>query len=311
MKRTFIITGGNSGLGYQCAKNIALENRNNHIIIASRNLEKSKKATAEISNETGNPHLYAMPLNLASLTSVRNFCQIFEESKLPTLYGLVCNAIAGSAGKAQYTEDGFEMTFGTGHLGHFLLANLLLKNMQDTGRIVFVSSDQHNPPKFIGKISYTNAMDFAYPQTGSHTTRYSGTKLCNLYCTYEMAKRIADETNKNITVNAFNPAFMSDTGLGESAKTTMEKMAKLLAPMLARIMGLHSSAEKSGKLLAKMMTDVSFEELTSKYFDREKEVPSSELSYNKANAVNLWEESIELVKLQSEETIFALSSWKK
>ena len=228
--------------------------------------------------------------------------------KLPYLYGLVCNAIAGSAGKTQYTDDGFELTFGTGHLGHFLLTNLLLKNMQNAGRIVFVSSDQHNPPKFISKINYTDALELAYPKSNNHTTRYSGTKLCNLYCTYEMAERIKAETTKNITVNAFNPAFMADTGLGNKAKTTVEKMAKLLAPLLARAMGLNSSAEKSGKLLANMMTDASFEGLTTKYFDREKEIQSSELSYNKANSVNLWERSIELVKLQAEETIFNIQT---
>jgi hypothetical protein len=68
-------------------------------------------------------------------------------------------------------------------------------------------------------------------------------------------------------------------------------------------MGLHSSSEKSGKLLAAMMTDELFQGITGRYFDREKEVQSSELSYNKANAVNLWKQSIELVHLQPEETI--------
>ena len=303
MERTFIITGGNSGLGYQCAKNIALKNPNNYVVIASRNLDKSIKSAIDLANETNNPNLYAMTLDLASLSSVRNFCKIFEERRLPALYGLVCNAIAGSSGKAQYTEDGFEMTFGTGHLGHFLLSNLLLRDMQNNGRIVFVSSDQHNPPKFIGKIRYTDALDFAYPKEDNHVTRYSGTKLCNLYCAYEMAMRIKTETNKNITVNAFNPAFMADTGLGENAKSTSEKIAKLIAPLLARIMGLHSSSEKSGKLLAKLMTDALFEGLTGKYFDREKEIPSSELSYNKTNAMNLWERSVELTQLQKNETI--------
>jgi NAD(P)-dependent dehydrogenase (short-subunit alcohol dehydrogenase family) len=304
MERTFIITGGNSGLGYQCARNIALENPDNHIVIASRNMEKSKKSVADIIMETGNTHLYAMPLDLASLASVRDFSKTIAEGKFPALYGLVCNAIAGSAGKIAYTGDGFEMTFGTGHLGHFLLANMLLRNMQDDGRIVFVSSDQHNPPKFIGKIHYTDAFHLAYPQSSNHVMRYSGTKLCNLYCAYEMAARIKAETNKSVTVNAFNPAFMADTGLGGNVKTTGEKIAKRLAPLLARLMGLHSSSKKSGKLLAAMMTDESFQGITGRYFDREKEIQSSELSYNKANAANLWTQSIELVHLQPEETIF-------
>jgi NAD(P)-dependent dehydrogenase (short-subunit alcohol dehydrogenase family) len=264
-------------------------------------MKKSQHAATEIASETGNPHIYAMSLNLASLASVRNFCKIIENSQLPLLYGLVCNAISGSS-SIEYTEDGFEMTFGTGHLSHFLLSNLLLRNMQDNGRIVFVSSDQHNPPRFIGKIHYTDAIDFAYPKKSNHNIRYSGTKLCNLYCTYEMAVRIQNEIHKNITVNAFNPGFMADTGLGKNAKNVGEKVVKYIAPMLAYLLGVYSSAEKSGKLLADMMTGSHFEGITGKYFDREKEIPSSELSYNKANAVNLWKRSIELTQLQQQET---------
>jgi NAD(P)-dependent dehydrogenase (short-subunit alcohol dehydrogenase family) len=305
MKRTFIITGGNSGLGYQCAKNIALENPDNHIVLASRNVEKSQRAAKEIAAETDNPHVYDMSLNLASLASVREFGKAVESGGLPPLYGLVCNAIAGSS-SVKYTEDGFEMTFGTGHLGHFLLTHLLLRNMRDGGRVVFVSSDQHNPPRFIGKICYTDAIELAYPKESNHVVRYSGTKLCNLYCAYEMAARIKDETGVNITVNAFNPGFMADTGLGEKAKGAGEIIVKRIAPLLARILGTHSSAKKSGRLLAGMMTGSRFENVTGKYFDREKEVPSSELSYNRANAVNLWERSIELTQLQPQETFFKL-----
>jgi NAD(P)-dependent dehydrogenase (short-subunit alcohol dehydrogenase family) len=305
MERTFIITGGNSGLGYQCAKNIALENPNNHVVLASRNVEKSLRVAKEISGETDNPHVYAMPLNLASLASVREFGETFKNSGLPSLSGLVCNAIAGSS-PIEYTKDGSEMTFGTGHLGHFLLTHLLLRDMHDGGRIVFVSSDQHNPPRFIGKVRYTDAIDLAYPKESNHAMRYSGTKLCNLYCTYEMAARIKNETGRNITVNAFNPGFMADTGLGENAKSAGEIIVKYIAPLLAHILGTRSSAKKSGRLLAGMMTDIQYENVTGKYFDRGKEVSSSELSYSRANAVNLWERSIELTQLQQQETFFKL-----
>ncbi|MDR1416406.1 MAG: SDR family NAD(P)-dependent oxidoreductase, partial [Prevotellaceae bacterium] len=119
---TFIITGGNSGLGYQCAKNIALKSKGNHVIIASRNMKKSCQSATTLSTETGNPHLYVLPLNLASLASVREFCRTLAAMDLPPLYGLVCNAITGGSAM-KYTQDGFEQTFGVGHLGHFLLAN--------------------------------------------------------------------------------------------------------------------------------------------------------------------------------------------
>jgi NAD(P)-dependent dehydrogenase (short-subunit alcohol dehydrogenase family) len=304
-EKTFVITGGNSGLGYQCAKNIALENDNNHVVIASRNVEKSKQATTALAEETGNPHLHVLPLNLASLTSVREFCKTFVEMDLPPLYGLVCNAITGGSA-IKYTADGFEQTFGVGHLGHFLLANILSTSMCDNGRIVFVSSDQHNPSKILGQLRYTDALDLAYPKAGNHAMRYSVTKLCNLYCTYEMAERIKSETDKQITVNAFNPGFMADTGLSGSAKGFGGKLAKNVAPLLARLLGTYSDAKKSGRLLASLMTGVQWEGITGKYFDRDRECPSSELSRNKANAENLWKRSIELVGLQQNETIFTL-----
>lgn len=306
-KKTFIITGGNSGLGYQCAKNIALASEHNHVIIASRNMEKSNQSVAAISAETGNPHLYALPLNLASLESVREFCKVFRTMNLPPLYGLVCNAIAGGSAM-KYTPDGFEQTFAVGHLGHFLLANILSTAMRG-GRIVFVSSDQHNPPKILGKLSYTDALDLARPpQPVSHAMRYSATKLCNLYCTYQMAARIKSETDKRITVNAFNPGFMADTGLSGNAKGFGERLAKNIAPLLARLLGTYSDAKKSGKLLASLITGAQWEGITGKYFDRGMERPSSELSCNRINAENLWQRSIELVALQQNETIFTNSN---
>ncbi|MDR0873597.1 MAG: SDR family NAD(P)-dependent oxidoreductase, partial [Prevotellaceae bacterium] len=239
MKRTFIITGGNSGLGYQCVKNIALENVENHVVIASRNLEKSNAAAETLVRETGNPHICAMPLNLASLVSVRTFYKLFTDSNFLPLYGLVCNAVSGSGSKPVFTEDGYEMTFATGHLGHFLLANLLLKNMQNGGRIVFVSSDQHNPPRLFGSLHYTDAIDIASAKNESHNLRYSMTKLCNIYCAYEMSERLKSESDKQITINAFNPGFMADTGLSGNAKSFGEKVAKNLGPLIARFLGTH------------------------------------------------------------------------
>ena len=293
MDRTFIITGGNSGLGYQCAKNIALQSKNNTVIIASRNYEKSASAAKQLILETENANIHALLLDLSSLQSVRNFAKEFTEQIFPPLYGIVCNAISGG----DTTKDGFDMTFGTGHLGHFLLVNLLLKNMQN-GRIIFVSSDQHNPPRLISKLNYSDAIEYAFPDKKNHSTRYSFTKLCNIYCAYELSEKLESKSEKKITVNAFNPGFMADTGLAKP-KNRLEKVLKSIAPMIACLMGTRSSAKVSGKLLAEYMLDPKYEEITGKYFDRNKEVPSSKLSYNKENAINLWKRSIELIQKAS------------
>ena len=300
MDRTYIITGGNSGLGYQCAKNIALQSKENRVIIASRNYEKSVSAVQQLILETENTNIKTMLLDLSSLQSVRDFAKEFSQQNFPLLYGIICNAISGGGA----TKDGFGMTFGTGHLGHFLLVNLLLKNMQN-GRIVFVSSDQHNPPSFIAKLNYSDALDFAFPNKKNHNVIYSFTKLCNIYCTYELTEKLKTKAEKKITVNAFNPGFMADTGLAKP-KNIAEKILKNIAPLLASLMGTRSSAKISGKLLAEYMLNAKYEGITGKYFDRDKEIPSSELSYNKANAINLWERSIEMTQLKQHETIFEI-----
>ena len=297
--KTYIITGGNSGLGYQCAKNIAIHGNNNYVIIASRNSEKSIEAVRKLILETQNSHIEYMMLDLASLQSIRDFANRFSAQVFPPLCGIVCNAISG--GKS-LTKDGFNMTFGTGHLGHFLLMNLLLKNMQD-GRIIFVSSDQHNPPSLIAKLHYYDAHDFAFSNKYNHNIMYSYTKLCNIYCAYELSSKLLAETDKRITVNAFNPGFMADTGLAKP-KNAFENLIMQIAPILARLFGTRSSAIISGKLLAEYMLNSQYEGITGKYFDRDKEIKSSELSYNKENADKLWKQSIELTKLQQDETIF-------
>jgi NAD(P)-dependent dehydrogenase (short-subunit alcohol dehydrogenase family) len=173
------------------------------------------------------------------------------------------------------------------------------------GRIIFVSSDQHNPPSLIAKLHYTDALEFAYPNKNNHSVKYSITKLCNIYCAYELSAKLHAETNRNITVNAFNPGFMADTGLAKP-KNAAEKLLQHIAPLLARLLGTHSSAVLSGKLLAEYMTNDKYEGITGKYFDRGKEIPSSELSYNKANVANLWKRSVELTQLQQKETVFNL-----
>jgi hypothetical protein len=98
---------------------------------------------------------------------------------------------------------------------------------------------------------------------------------------------------------------MADTGLAKP-KNFAEKMLQKIAPLIAQLLGTKSSAEISGKFLANYMLSPDYENVTGKYFDRDKIVKSSELSYNQANALNLWKRSVELVKLTQSETIFKI-----
>lgn len=131
-KKTFIVTGGNSGLGFQCAMNIAKTNVNHTVILACRNPQKAEVAVNKLKLETDNPNIFSLTLDLASIASVRQFCSDFVKEQYPPLYGIVCNA-GFNRQPLEYTKDGFEATFGACHLGHYLLTNLLICHMQDDG----------------------------------------------------------------------------------------------------------------------------------------------------------------------------------
>ena len=313
-KRTIVITGGNSGLGYQCARNIAETSNNYTVVIACRNIEKAA-ATKRLQLETGNPHIYALKLDLASLESIRSFYEEFCHKKYPPLYSLVCNAGINNRG-VEYTKDGFEMNFGVNHLGHYLLANMLLNQMVSSGRMVFVSSDTHkpSPPLPYSAPVFKNARILAYPEKNGEDERtvamlrYPTSKLCNILCVHEMADRLAAETEKHITVNAFNPGLMTGTNFMAKPSNAVLRIAmEGLMSLLGRLIGRLGNSKKSGKALASMITEAQYEHITGKYYDRGKETESSKPSYNKTAARNLWIESAELVKLKQGETILSIT----
>ena len=312
-KRTVVITGGNSGLGYQCAKKIALNSKAYSVVIACRNPEKAMAAKKSLQQETGNSSIYALELDLASLDSIRDFCGVFYRKKYPPLYALVCNAGLGPRGD-EYTNDGFEMAFGVNHLGHYLLVNLMLKHMVSNGRIVFVSSGTHDPPNIFPYATpvFTNARQLAYPDqiqnNASILLRYATSKLCNILCAYETASRLAVETDKHITVNAFNPAIMADTNLSSISSNPVLRAAVMgFMNLFGAILGRLSNSRKSGKALSALITESQYAHSTGKYYDRGKEVKSSGPSYDKTAAKNLWIESAELVNLKQSESILSIT----
>lgn len=180
-EKTVIITGGNSGLGFECAKSISSSDQNWHTVIASRNSTKSLEAVDKIKSITGNDNLSALKLDLSSLESVRHFVNEYKESNLLPLTGLVCNA--GIMIKDdQFTKEGYELTFGVNHLGHFLLVDLLLDELVQPAKIIVVSSNLHNPDVREGRFAvakYLGGRDLAYLEKAKELSwmqRYSTSK---------------------------------------------------------------------------------------------------------------------------------------
>lgn len=97
-KRTVVITGGNSGLGYQCAKNIALESKNYTVILACRNRDKARTAVENIQRETGNPNIYTISLDLSSVESIYGSMSIHWTQKVELFYAAFVNSSSFSCG---------------------------------------------------------------------------------------------------------------------------------------------------------------------------------------------------------------------
>lgn len=293
--KTIIITGANSGLGFECARNIAGSSPDHRVILACRNMAKAEQAKAKIVESSGNSDVHAMELDVSSLASVRAFVKRYNEDGYSSPYGLVCNAgIMGA--NVGLTPEGFDLVFATNHLGHFLLTNLLLPFMLPTGRVVMVSSDMHSPPG--PKLVWPGVDALAHPdkKLSGNRNRYSYSKLCNLYFTYELCARLK-RTKSTITVNAFNPGLMTDTNFAPDKSRFTPIFLKMVSDRVGSLV-------KSGAALAELLTEPQYGHISGKYYDRStEERQSSPLSYDEENALELWNMSAGYTKLKQDETL--------
>ncbi|EAZ90743.1 SDR family NAD(P)-dependent oxidoreductase [Crocosphaera chwakensis] len=315
--RTVIISGANNGLGYACAKELAL-NKDIYLVLACRNKEKAEKAVEQLKNLSNNNQIEAIILDLASLQSVRQFEAEFAQKNLPPLRIIICNAGVQFIQRRTYTEDGMETTFAVNHLGHFLLVNLLLKHLKSPGRIIFVSSDTHDPSKITG-MPAPNFQDpdlLAHPELDSTLkdksasdigrTAYTTSKLCNILCAYELSRRLEKQglsTEEHpITVNVFSPGLMPGTGLAQDYPPLAKIVWDYILPLFSFFPKINSP-QQSGQALAKLVEDPLLRQVTGKYFSGLQMIESSQESYDVEKARQLWDKSLELAGLSKDEVI--------
>lgn len=281
MMKNVMITGANSGLGFESAKKIAKASQDFRLILACRNMEKAEFARQEIIEISGNQNVVCMELDTASLALVERFVRDYVQSGYGPVYALLCNAgISGT--HTGVTEDGFDVIFQTNHLGHFFLTNLLLPHMEENGRIFATSSDMHDAPGRKMEWPGTDKLAHPDPSLAGDTIRYSYSKLCNLYFVYELARRL--EGSSKVAVNAFNPGLMKTNFMPlnraaiEAVKLTMPKR--------------FGDLEKSSDALAELVTSETLVKGSGLYYDRSiHPCSSSALSYDVDNAEELWRES--------------------
>ncbi|XP_046528866.1 dehydrogenase/reductase SDR family member on chromosome X [Equus quagga] len=204
--RVAIVTGGTDGIGYSTAKYLARLGM--HVIIAGNNEDKADEAVRKIKGETLNDRVEFLYCDLASMQSIRRFVQKFQRKRIP-LHVLVNNAGVMMVPQRK-TVDGFEEHLGLNYLGHFLLTNLLLDTLRDSGspgrsaRVVTVSSATH----YVGEL---NLGDLQGSRSYSPHGAYAQSKLALVLFTYHLQGLLAAQGSP-VTANVADPGVV-DTDL--------------------------------------------------------------------------------------------------
>ncbi|ORA16847.1 SDR family NAD(P)-dependent oxidoreductase [Mycobacterium asiaticum] len=220
--RTVVVTGANTGIGYHTAAELAF--RGAHVVLAVRNLEKGNTALARIIAVKPDADITLQELDLGSLASIRRAAQALRAS-YPRIDLLINNAGVMWTPK-QVTEDGFELQFGTNHLGHFALTGLLLDHLLAVrgSRVVTVSSLGH---RLRAAIHFD---DLQWERSYSRVGAYGQSKLANLLFTYELQRRLADAAAPTLAVAA-HPGG-SNTDLSRNLPGIVQPIKAVLAPLL-------------------------------------------------------------------------------
>ena len=280
-----IVTGANSGLGFETAK--ALAKKNARVIMTCRNMIKGNKAFSIIKKDFPDAKVELMQLDLANLDSVKEFAKNFK-GKYDELHLLINNAGVMMPPYSK-TADGFELQIGTNHLGHFALTGLLLDVLKKTegSRIVSVSSIAHKA----WKIQFE---DLNFEKSYNKTRAYGQSKLANLLFTYELQHKLEKSGVATIAV-------ASHPGWTQTDLQRHSGMAQFLNPLL----GQKQEQGAWPTLMAATHPEVKGAEFYGPQGFMEmkghpKKVKSNAKSHDKEVAARLWKLSEELTGIKFE-----------
>lgn len=284
--RTMIVTGANSGLGYETT--LALVKKGAKVIMACRSMTKANQAKEEIQQQVPNADLEVMEIDLSSLKSVRKFAEDYL-SMYDSLDVLINNA-GVMAPPYSKTEDGFELQLGANYLGHFLLTGLLLETLSKTpqSRVVTLSSLVHKD----GKINFD---DLQSEKKYDGMKAYAQSKLACLIFSYELQRRLQKAKIHHTISTASHPGI-ADTELSRNMPKIIYFVAKYtIAPFFT-----HSPSEGAKPTVLAAIGEAKggdyfgptgFKEMKGKAG----KASSTELSKDENVAKQLWEISEKLV----------------
>jgi NAD(P)-dependent dehydrogenase (short-subunit alcohol dehydrogenase family) len=275
-----IVTGGNSGIGKEAALEIARQGA--HVVIAARNPTKAAAAVDEIvANADARGRVETIPLDLASLASVRAFADAFtaQHDRLDILL----NNAGVVLRKRIETVDGHETQFQVNHLGHFLLTNLLYGPLARAApaRVINVSSYAHSTAR--GGLDFDD-LDWERRRYRGFAV-YSATKLMNVLFTRELARRVDPDV---FTANALHPGFVGSNLAREGDLGLLGTIGMPLVRPFA------ISAQKGALTSIYLASSPDLEGISGQYFIKGKAVPPAAHALDDAAAARLWEISEKL-----------------
>jgi NAD(P)-dependent dehydrogenase (short-subunit alcohol dehydrogenase family) len=292
------MTGATGGIGLAAAERLVSE-PGIELTIGAR------RPTALPLSLTG--RVRALELDLADLDSVRAFAD--EAGALGPIDSFIGNA-GMQVGKPALSRQGFDLTFATNHLAHYLLLRMLQPSMAQRGRVILTSSGTHDPVLKTGMPAprHARAEWLAHPERdpqhdGSAGTAgrraYSASKLCNVMTIREAAVRWQDR--QDLTLLAFDPGFVPGTGLARAYPAPLAWAFRHVLPLVVR--GDHvSRAPISGRALAELATAPAYAGGRGVYWSMQARIPidrtPSMLARDPAAAAALWDDSAALVRLR-------------
>ncbi|MDZ7731337.1 MAG: oxidoreductase [Natrialbaceae archaeon] len=219
--RRVVITGANSGIGLEAARELARAGAT--VVMGCRSLERGEAAADDIRGSVATADIRLEELDLASLESVSSFAETVGSESIDVLI----NNAGVMAIPRRETEDGFEQQFGVNHLGHFALTGQLLDAIEEGGRIVTVSSGMHTR----GSIDFDDPMgQTSYDPWGA----YAQSKLANVLFAYELDRRLrsADRDIASVAVHpgyaATNLQYRGPEMMGSTIRYLVSKVGNLV-----------------------------------------------------------------------------------
>lgn len=274
--KTILITGATSGIGRETALGLAKKDHALYLLV--RNVIKGEELKKEIIAQTGNKQIHIIKCDLASLQSVREAAEELN-AKLVSVNVLINNA-GGIFNERKLSKDGFEMTFVTNHLGHFLLTISIMPLLEKGhARVINLSSDAH---KWAKKANFDDIQWEQHKYSASKA--YGISKLYNIYFTKALAEKYAD---KGISSFAVHPGVVS-TEFGAGVSGFKKILLWLARPFMI-------TAEEGAQTSIFLATEPGIEAKSSQYFIKKKVAKSTVLSWSEDNRNKLWDISKKLV----------------